>query len=40
MFFRLTDKTILFFVQYRRYKGTCCGTSISFFTFFAYLYEV
>lgn len=28
------------FVQYRRQKGACCGTSISFFAFFAYLYEV
>ncbi len=37
MVFRLTD-TI--FVQYRRHKGACYGSSISFFAFFAYLYEV
>lgn len=37
MAFRLTD-TI--FVQYRRQKGAYYGTSISFFAFFAYLYEV
>lgn len=37
MVFLLTD-TI--FVQYRRQKGAYYGTSISFFAFFAYLYEV
>lgn len=37
MVFRLTD-TI--FVPYRRQKGAYYGTSISFFAFFAYLYEV
>ena len=37
MFFRLTDAI---FVQYRRHKGACYGSSISFFAFFAYLYEV
>lgn len=37
MVFRLTD-TI--FVQYRRQKGAYYGSSISFFAFFTYLYEV
>lgn len=37
MVFRLKNRI---FVQYRRHKGACYGTSISFFAFFAYLYEV